>query len=89
MKNAILKVDHTQETFEVLSAEQVLDEIIFNGLDLDPVICSSIFEGFLKFETDEGDITYEIYRGNYAYQFEEVEKRLSTLEDCGYFEVKY
>lgn len=89
MKNVIIKVDHIQETFEILSADQALDEIIFNGLDIEPIICSSIFEGFLKFETNEGDITYEIYRGNYAYQFEEVGKRLSTLEDCGYFEVKY
>lgn len=88
MKNVIIKVDHTQETYEILSADEALDEIIFNDLDLEPIICSSIFEGFLKFEANEGDITYEVFRGNYAYQFESVQKRLSTLDDCGYADLK-
>lgn len=88
MKNVIIKVDHIHETFEILSADEALDEIIFNDNDLEPIIFSYIFEGFLKFEANEGDITYEVYRGNYAYQFEEVEKRVSTLEDCGYLDLK-
>lgn len=87
MKNIIMKVDHISETFEILSAEQALDEIVFNGLELEPIIFSTIFDGFVKYETNEGDIDYEVFRGNYAYQFEEVEKRIKTLEECGYLDM--
>lgn len=87
MKNIIMKVDHISETFEILSAEQALDEIVFNGLELEPIIFSTIFDGFVKYETNEWDIVYEVFRGNYAYQFEEVEKRIKTLEECGYLDM--
>ena len=87
MKNIIMKVYHISETFEILSAEQALDEIVFNGLELEPIIFSTIFDGFVKYETNEGDIVYEVFRGNYAYRFEEVEKRIKTLEECGYLDM--
>lgn len=87
MKNVIMKVDHISEKFEILSAEQALDEIVFNDLELEPIIFSTIFDGFVKYETNEGDIVYEVFRGNYAYQFEEVEKRIKTLEECGYLDM--
>lgn len=55
MKNIIMKVDHISETFEILSAEQALDEIVFNGLELEPIIFSTIFDGFVKYETNEAE----------------------------------
>lgn len=87
MKNVILKVDHIFETYQIISADEALDEIVFNGLELDPIIFSTVFDGFVKFETNEGDITYEIFRGNYAYQFESVQRRLDSLKECGYMDM--
>ena len=87
MKNIIIRVNHIHETYEIISAETALDEIIFNDGASDPVTCSSVFGGFLKFESSVGDITYEVYRGNYVCQTEEVEKRINTLDVCGYIDL--
>lgn len=87
MKNIIIRVNHIHETYEIISAETALDEIIFNDGASAPVICSSVFDGFLKFESSVGDITYEVFRGNYACQSEEVKKRIDTLDVCGYIDL--
>lgn len=87
MKNVIIRVNHIYETYEIISADEALDEIIFNDNADSPVICSSVFDGFLKFETSDGDITYEVFRGNYACQTEDVKRRVDTLNECRYMDL--